>query len=517
MFTRRIVSAPIENRSDPRGWARRMSTSSNIATVMASSSRGIPSSYSLDQSFADEDAETLMQRRWEAEGRCVECGEHTHMIVQRRTLLGMRRRTKRLPLTLTGKVLDGRCLGCNPLDMHYDSPSSRIYKSYVQPLPGSLISNVLSIQDEPTASESTVSDSTASDSMVPQSMMSQSMVSQSMASQSTASQSMSSDSIASDSTVDETCGITKDGPASAGGGGSASEPGTEPGPAGPAESDSDAVSDRPSNVDADILGLSACASANHAHRYLVRVRASSIHRRNRAEIVAAGGVPIVIVALERFGAGSAPVTKQACAALQNLSSEERYAAAVVLHGGVGAVVSSMERHYRDPGVQEMGCAALRNLSAGLSSDNRTAVGMAGGVRVVIGSMRLHPKSAKICDKGVACLGNLCLKHPENRKGVGKEGGVAAIIHAMKEHSRNEGVSEKGMRTLLDISQHPLNLKLIQAEDGIQDFLLQVGMRFPQQCKQSATALYLKLWWDWNCPSLFIECSLQVLYGWKPWP
>ena len=484
-----------------------MSTSSNIATVMASSSRGIPSSYSLDQSFADEDAETLMQRRWEAEGRCVECGEHTHMIVQRRTLLGMRRRTKRLPLTLTGKVLDGRCLGCNPLDMHYDSPSSRIYKSYVQPLPGSLISNVLSIQDEPTASESTVSestvsestvsdstvsDSTASDSMVPQSMMSQSMVSQSMASQSTASQSMSSDSIASDSTVDETCGITKDGPASAGGGGSASEPGTEPGPARPAESDSDAVSDRPSNVDADILGLSACASANHAHRYLVRVRASSIHRRNRAEIVAAGGVPIVIVALERFGAGSAPVTKQACAALQNLSSEERYAAAVVLHGGVGAVVSSMERHYRDPGVQEMGCAALRNLSAGLSSDNRTAVGMAGGVRVVIGSMRLHPKSAKICDKGVACLGNLCLKHPENRKGVGKEGGVAAIIHAMKEHSRNEGVSEKGMRTLLDISQHPLNLKLIQAEDGIQDFLLQVGMRFPQQCKQSATALYLKL-------------------------
>ena len=241
----------------------------------------------------------------------------------------------------------------------------------------------------------------------------------------------------------------------------------------------------------EIYGLSNAPDEKSAHRHLVHIRSLSVHPDRRSEIISAGGVPVIITCLERFGPQSDTVARQACAALQNLSLEKEGAATVSEHWGVPQIVRAMAVHSRNPGVQEMGCAALRNLTAGYV-DNRAEVARVGGVRVVVCALREHTNIAKICDKGIAALGNLCLKNPENRRVIGKEGGVVAILNAMREHSRNEPVIEKGVRTLWDLAHNRQNVELMNAEEGITDFLLGLGVRFPNRCKKKAIQIYLRL-------------------------
>eukprot|EP00566_Odontella_aurita_P005829 CAMPEP_0113536896 /NCGR_PEP_ID=MMETSP0015_2-20120614/6526_1 /TAXON_ID=2838 /ORGANISM="Odontella" /LENGTH=570 /DNA_ID=CAMNT_0000436333 /DNA_START=61 /DNA_END=1773 /DNA_ORIENTATION=+ /assembly_acc=CAM_ASM_000160 len=241
----------------------------------------------------------------------------------------------------------------------------------------------------------------------------------------------------------------------------------------------------------EIHGLARAFDHKMAHRHLVKLRTLSIQYQRRVEISKAGGVQAIISSLKRFGKDSGSTAKQAFAALQNLASIDSIARSIAQNKGIPAIVEAMEIHYKCPGVQEHGCAALRNLTSS-NIANRTQVGEAGGIRTVIGAMRYHANSAKICDKAVAALGNFSLKHPENRRTIGKEGGISAILHAMRKHDGYEGVSEKGMQALWDLVHNVLNVELLRDEDDVSDFTLGVGVRFPRRCKEKAVQIYLKL-------------------------
>lgn len=241
----------------------------------------------------------------------------------------------------------------------------------------------------------------------------------------------------------------------------------------------------------EIHGLARAFDHRMAHRHLVKLRTLSIQYQRRVEISKAGGVQAIISSLKRFGKDSKATAKQAFAALQNLASIDNIARSIAQNKGIPAIVEAMETHYKCPGVQEHGCAALRNLTSS-NVANRTQVGEAGGIRTIIGAMRYHAESAKICDKAVAALGNLSLKHPENRRTIGMEGGIAAILHAMRKHDGHEGVSEKGMCALWDLAHNLLNVELLKAEEGVEDFILGVGVRFRRRCKEKAVQIYLKL-------------------------
>ena len=492
-----------------------------------------------------DEAEASVEKEWKKEGRCPNCGTPMYGFVYRKAAMGFRRKKKHVPLTVPGQCHQGRCLKCHPPEDESEAADQSItskeqsvvevntkpvwvfdtasaadaeevgrfiteeleklmaktntddfddaFSSILEHLPASIPLSINmpgeeqrespQIFIEPSVTSVSISgprkkytrrpltyDDIDNGSLAPTiSHISRNSASSALPQMVAISPESSMDKNNTPSALPQMVAISPNS----------------------SSSESDLTSAYHEKVLLEIHGLSSATDSQQVHRHLVRLRTMSIVHQSRVEIAKTGGIPIIIRCLKRFGGDSKSVAKQVCALIQNVVSAEGNAQAVSDLGGAANIVQAMETHQSCPGVQEHGCAALRNLVA-TEVDARTIAGKVGAVQAVIGAMRYHRGSVKVCDKGLATLANLSLRHPENRMMIGKEGGVGVILQAMRDHSGNEGVSEKGMKTLRSLIQTNINLELLSTEEGIADLLLGVGMRFPKTCKNMSIQIFLKM-------------------------
>eukprot|EP01048_Picozoa_sp_COSAG05_P019626 COSAG05_NODE_3123_length_2306_cov_1.765745_2_plen_599_part_00 len=206
---------------------------------------------------------------------------------------------------------------------------------------------------------------------------------------------------------------------------------------------------------ADGMAVLAAAMRQHAGEAAVLEQAFHATRilcrqvDNRVAFAAAGGIAAV---LRGMGAhvGSAAVQEQGCSALVNLADGEEHKAAIAAAGGIAAVVRGMGAHAGSAAVQEYGCTALSNLAGG-SEERRVAIAAAGGIAAVVRAMGAHVGSAAVQASGCGVLWGLANGSDELRVAIVAAGGIAAVVRALGAHVGSAAVQQYGCTALWSIA------------------------------------------------------------------
>jgi len=137
----------------------------------------------------------------------------------------------------------------------------------------------------------------------------------------------------------------------------------------------------------------------------------TFQKKTHIEIAVAGGIPVLLAAMvaQRQHAG---VHEHGCCVLGNIASNEAIphlcaggnhlqvgtskntdnTAAIAAAGGIPVVLVAMKAHKRHAGVQHHGCRALANLAC--NAKNNTAIAAAGAMSVVLVAMAAHTRHGR---------------------------------------------------------------------------------------------------------------------------
>lgn len=179
---------------------------------------------------------------------------------------------------------------------------------------------------------------------------------------------------------------------------------------------------------------------------------------NRKRIVAAGGTILLVKLMQEY-VESSTVHDDCLSVVRNVATESQQAQEEVGdNGGIGVIISALERFKRDEKVCEKGCAALRYLC--FLKRNRERVGMISGVEALVKVLKTHVNSKEAVVHALLAIGNATFENDENKEAVGMARGIEAIVQAVEQHRLEVTVQENGcrvLRNLVDGVQH--NCKL----------------------------------------------------------
>lgn len=115
--------------------------------------------------------------------------------------------------------------------------------------------------------------------------------------------------------------------------------------------------------------------------------------------------------------------------------------------GISVILKAMERHLMIPGVQELGCAALKNLAS--DSNSECIVVELGGIPAVVRSMTTHPQEAGVQQQACGALWNLGFAQ-KHKTLIVRLGGLDAVLRAMEQLLQEKAVQEQAFGVLRKI-------------------------------------------------------------------
>mmetsp|Transcript_82639 Transcript_82639/g.146379 ORF Transcript_82639/g.146379 Transcript_82639/m.146379 type:complete len:262 (+) Transcript_82639:37-822(+) len=129
--------------------------------------------------------------------------------------------------------------------------------------------------------------------------------------------------------------------------------------------------------------------------------------------------------------------------------------------GITVLLQAMQKHLAVAGVQEQGCAALKNLAS--DPDNERAIGELEGIKAVIRSMDKHPEVAGVQQQACGALWNLgfCVEH---KKQIVRYGGLDAVLRAMEQHVEVKPVQEQAfgvLRKILESEDRSIQAEVVE--------------------------------------------------------
>ena len=183
----------------------------------------------------------------------------------------------------------------------------------------------------------------------------------------------------------------------------------------------------------------------------------------RQDFVQAAGISSLVSAMIRYKR-SLKVIEGGCIILQNLAVDTDHRRLLVKDSAVKAIVGGMKEHPSDESIQELGCAALRNIGSGADAATKAGISAGGGILVVVHAMRRHMASMAVQEQGLRALRNLAKDSSGNKVAIA--GTVPVIIEAMGQHGSSEAVQREGCATLRNLSVSSDNQVAIAACGGV---------------------------------------------------
>jgi hypothetical protein len=189
----------------------------------------------------------------------------------------------------------------------------------------------------------------------------------------------------------------------------------------------------------------------------------SASKKNLSAIVSKDAVTHIIEAMNAH-TGRPSVQIKACTAITNLASHDSHHKRKIMEIAGGVVVIAMVMNPNHVKLLESALRALRNLSFG-NDDNKTEIANNGGVDSIISAMQVHRDEAGIQLEGAWTLSNLSTTN-ENMEVIGDCGGIDVIIRALWVHSEDSRVIEKSLRALFNLSLDEHNSGIMLEVGGI---------------------------------------------------
>jgi hypothetical protein len=183
----------------------------------------------------------------------------------------------------------------------------------------------------------------------------------------------------------------------------------------------------------------------------------------RTDFVDASGIPSLVSIMIRYRT-SLKVVEGGTIILQNLAVDPDHRRLLVQDSAIRAIVSGMKEHPADESIQELGCAALRNLGSGADAATKAGISAGGGILVVVHAMRRHKAAPAVQEQGLRALRNLAKDSTGNKVAIA--GTVPVIIEAMANHGAVEAVQREGCATLRNLSVSADNQVAIAACGGV---------------------------------------------------
>lgn len=119
-------------------------------------------------------------------------------------------------------------------------------------------------------------------------------------------------------------------------------------------------------------------------------------------------------------------------------------------GAAPSVISVMDAHGSQPGIQEDACHALATLSHG-GVANKKLVSQAKGAAALVRAMQDFEAREQLQVEACAALANLAAGDAACKQGVADAMGASAMCHAMGAHPDSDEVQQQGCRGLLNLS------------------------------------------------------------------
>lgn len=193
-----------------------------------------------------------------------------------------------------------------------------------------------------------------------------------------------------------------------------------------------------SNLDRALAALATPGAAPDALSSALRVVTKECGVGNGADVVAGGGVPLVVAAL-RSHPGAPAVCADACLVLGMVTQESDAAAAArasppAADGtAVAAVAAALGAHPSVMALQATGAWALWGLVRGSPGNARRAVA-AGAPEQLVAAMLAHRSSPEVAQSAAGALLAIAATGAPGQAAVAAAGGVSAVKKAMRTHA-----------------------------------------------------------------------------------
>ena len=176
-----------------------------------------------------------------------------------------------------------------------------------------------------------------------------------------------------------------------------------------------------------------------------------------------GGIRRILSEVDRHPSDHG-VQEAGCAALSALAVSCDVAAEIQSAGGSKKIIAAMERNKMHAGVQFAGCKALRNLA--VSSSNRQQIASnIWCLKSVLDAMKLHPLNERVLEQACIALANLTANQHASCCEIAQLGGIDIIINSLEQHQESE-YQERAILCLRNLSAIESNQLLIQQKGGV---------------------------------------------------
>ena len=128
------------------------------------------------------------------------------------------------------------------------------------------------------------------------------------------------------------------------------------------------------------------------------------------------------------------------------------------------IVALMNSHLSASQVQQLGCAALRNLA--INVDNQLSIAKAGGIAAIVSGMEAHRDHDGVQQQGCMALRNLAANNDANQLSIAKAGGIVTIVSGMEAHRDHDLVQLQGCLALKILSFNAKVALLIEEAGGV---------------------------------------------------
>jgi hypothetical protein len=170
--------------------------------------------------------------------------------------------------------------------------------------------------------------------------------------------------------------------------------------------------------------------------------------RKYRELASAGVIDVVCQALSTQ---PAEVAATGCRVLTFLARSDANLGLIARLGGIEALVTAMQGHATDPGVQEWACRALVNLTVN-NAENQVKISNLGGIEAILKAMKDHPTVAEVQKQACWALCHIGWSNPALQRRIKAMGVEEHVRRAMAAANATEKTKEKGQKLLDRLAQ-----------------------------------------------------------------
>lgn len=214
------------------------------------------------------------------------------------------------------------------------------------------------------------------------------------------------------------------------------------------------------------------------------------HSEHRILIGQHGGIEAVLRTMEDHQ-DDTKVIAAGCSVLCHLAALPSNGCKIAALGGILIVLRAMER-VETPLLQEAGCGALCNLAAG-NHDNKTEIISFRGIQVVLRAMEHHVEVAAVQEVGCSVLCNLAAGGGDTGKQLPSSlDSVAALLRAMERHLSVKNVQEPGCLALGYLACDEVHRTAIVSLGGVETVTRAQEMHATENVREAARTALRKL-------------------------